>query len=96
METQSRSVSQGEEKKKDTAARMWFFARCESDAGFVAHRMVSSFLFFLFFLQYIQMAASSNFGNCFSLLIAAARLPLLPAGALQLLTQGGVLSDISQ
>ena len=46
-------------------------------------------------IKYIKMAASSNFGNCFSLLVAAAWLPFLPADALQLLVQG-LLYDISQ
>jgi len=46
-------------------------------------------------IKYIKMAASSNFGNCFSLLVAAAWLPFLPAGTLQLLAQG-LLYDISQ
>lgn len=46
-------------------------------------------------IKYIKMAASSNFGNCFSLLVAAGWLPFLPAGSLQILTQG-LLYDISQ
>ena len=46
-------------------------------------------------VKYIKMAASSNYGNCFSLLIAAGWLPFLPAGSLQILTQG-LLYDISQ
>jgi Mg2+-importing ATPase len=46
-------------------------------------------------LKYIRMAASSNFGNVFSVLIASAFLPFLPMLPLQLLVQN-LLYDISQ
>ena len=46
-------------------------------------------------LKYIKMAASSNFGNVFSVLVASAFLPFLPMLPLQLLTQN-LLYDISQ
>ncbi|MCD6045006.1 MAG: magnesium transporter ATPase [Gammaproteobacteria bacterium] len=46
-------------------------------------------------LKYIRMAASSNFGNVFSILIASLFLPFLPMLPLQLLTQN-LLYDISQ
>jgi Mg2+-importing ATPase len=46
-------------------------------------------------LKYIKMTASSNFGNVFSVLIAAAFLPFLPMLPLQLLVQN-LLYDISQ
>lgn len=46
-------------------------------------------------IKYIKMAASGNFGNCFSLLIAAAWLPFLPMRSIQLLLQN-LLYDISQ
>ncbi|GAM17678.1 hypothetical protein SAMD00019534_008530 [Acytostelium subglobosum LB1] len=46
-------------------------------------------------IKYIKMAASSNFGNVFSLLIASAWLPFIPMHPLQLLTQN-LLYDFSQ
>ena len=46
-------------------------------------------------LKYIRMTASSNFGNVFSVLIAAAFLPFLPMLPLHLLVQN-LLYDISQ
>jgi len=46
-------------------------------------------------LKYIRMAASSNFGNVFSVLIASAFLPFLPMLPLQLLVQN-LLYSISQ
>jgi len=46
-------------------------------------------------LKYIKMAASSNFGNVFSVLVASAFLPFLPMMPLQLLVQN-LLYDISQ
>lgn len=46
-------------------------------------------------IKYIKMAASSNFGNCFSLLFAAGFLPFLPIQPVQLLIQN-LLYDISQ
>ena len=46
-------------------------------------------------LKYIKMAASSNFGNVFSVLVASAFLPFLPMLPLQLLVQN-LLYDISQ
>ncbi|MGI9025267.1 MAG: magnesium-translocating P-type ATPase [Burkholderiaceae bacterium] len=46
-------------------------------------------------LKYIKMTASSNFGNVFSVLIAAVFLPFLPMLPLQLLVQN-LLYDISQ
>lgn len=50
---------------------------------------------FINMLKYIRMAASSNFGNVFSVLIASAFLPFLPMLPLQLLVQN-LLYDISQ
>jgi Mg2+-importing ATPase len=38
-------------------------------------------------IKYIKMAASSNFGNVFSVLIASAWLPFQPMTATQILTQ---------
>jgi Mg2+-importing ATPase len=46
-------------------------------------------------MKYIKMAASSNFGNVFSVLIASAFLPFLPMLPIQLLIQN-LLYDISQ
>jgi len=46
-------------------------------------------------LKYIKMAASSNFGNVFSVLLASILLPFLPMLPLQLLIQN-LLYDISQ
>lgn len=46
-------------------------------------------------LKYIKMAASSNFGNVFSVTVAASWLPFLPMSPTQLLTQN-LLYDISQ
>ncbi|KAI8872536.1 transmembrane protein, partial [Ramicandelaber brevisporus] len=46
-------------------------------------------------IKYIKMTASSNFGNVFSMLVAAAWLPFTPMTAMQLLAQN-LLYDISQ
>ena len=46
-------------------------------------------------IKYIKMAASSNFGNMFSVLGASALLPFLPMLPVQILTQN-LLYDISQ
>ncbi len=46
-------------------------------------------------IKYIKMAASSNFGNMFSMLFAAVALPFLPMLPLQILTQN-LLYDLSQ
>ncbi len=46
-------------------------------------------------IKYIKMAASSNFGNMFSMLFAAVALPFLPMTALQILVQN-LLYDLSQ
>jgi Mg2+-importing ATPase len=46
-------------------------------------------------VKYIKMAASSNFGNVFSVLVASAFLPFMPMLAIQLLIQN-LLYDISQ
>ncbi|MES2354387.1 MAG: magnesium-translocating P-type ATPase [Pseudomonadota bacterium] len=46
-------------------------------------------------LKYIKMAASSNFGNVFSVLVAGVFLPFLPMLPMQLLVQN-LLYDISQ
>lgn len=46
-------------------------------------------------VKYVKMAASSNFGNVFSVLIASAFLPFLPMLAIHLLFQN-LLYDISQ
>ncbi|HET7631604.1 MAG TPA: magnesium-translocating P-type ATPase [Gemmatimonadaceae bacterium] len=46
-------------------------------------------------LKYIRMAASSNFGNVFSVLVASVFLPFLPMLPLQLLVQN-LLYDVSQ
>ncbi len=46
-------------------------------------------------VKYIKMAASGNFGNMFSVLIASIFLPFLPMLPLQILTQN-LLTDISQ
>lgn len=40
-------------------------------------------------LKYIKMAASSNFGNIFSVLVASACIPFQPMAPIQLLTQVG-------
>jgi P-type Mg2+ transporter len=50
---------------------------------------------FVNMLKYIKMAASSNFGNVFSVLIASAFLPFLPMLPMQLLVQN-LLYDTSQ
>lgn len=46
-------------------------------------------------LKYIKMATSSNFGNIFSVTVAAAWLPFVPMAPLQLLVQN-LLYDVSQ
>jgi Mg2+-importing ATPase len=46
-------------------------------------------------IKYIKMAASSNFGNVFSVLVASIWLPFLPMLAIQLLIQN-LLYDVSQ
>ncbi len=46
-------------------------------------------------IKYLKMAASSNFGNVFSVLVASVWLPFLPMLAIQLLVQN-LLYDISQ
>jgi len=46
-------------------------------------------------MKYIKMAASSNFGNMFSVVIASAFLPFLPMLAIQILVQN-LCYDISQ
>ncbi|HXY31586.1 MAG TPA: magnesium-translocating P-type ATPase [Gemmatimonadaceae bacterium] len=46
-------------------------------------------------IKYIKMAASSNFGNVFSVLVASAFLPFLPMLPIQLLTTN-LLYDVSQ
>ncbi|MEA3247506.1 MAG: magnesium-translocating P-type ATPase [Gemmatimonadota bacterium] len=46
-------------------------------------------------IKYIKMAASSNFGNVFSVLIASAFLPFLPMLPVQMLIQN-LLYDVSQ
>ncbi|OON38595.1 magnesium-translocating P-type ATPase [Izhakiella australiensis] len=46
-------------------------------------------------IKYLNMTASSNFGNVFSVLVASAFLPFLPMLAIQLLIQN-LLYDISQ
>ena len=46
-------------------------------------------------IKYIKMAASSNFGNVFSVLVASAWLPFLPMLPIHLLIQN-LLYDISQ
>ncbi|KAG6044261.1 hypothetical protein E4U17_000624 [Claviceps sp. LM77 group G4] len=46
-------------------------------------------------IKYIKMVASSNFGNVFSILAAAAWLPFTPMDSIQLLAQN-LLYDISQ
>ncbi|KAI8089791.1 uncharacterized protein BX664DRAFT_333891 [Halteromyces radiatus] len=46
-------------------------------------------------IKYIKMAASSNFGNVFSMLVASAWLPFTPMQANQILAQN-LLYDISQ
>ncbi|MEI9532858.1 magnesium-translocating P-type ATPase [Moellerella wisconsensis] len=46
-------------------------------------------------IKYLNMTASSNFGNVFSVLIASAFIPFLPMLAIQLLVQN-LLYDISQ
>ena len=50
---------------------------------------------FVNMLKYIKMAASSNFGNVFSVLLASAFLPFLPMLPIQLLVQN-LLYDTSQ
>jgi Mg2+-importing ATPase len=50
---------------------------------------------FVNMLKYIKMAASSNFGNMFSVLVASAFLPFLPMLPMQLLVQN-LLYDLSQ
>ena len=46
-------------------------------------------------IKYIKMAASSNFGNIFSVTVASAWLPFVPMAPLQLLVQN-LMYDISQ
>ncbi|KAL1921743.1 uncharacterized protein VTP21DRAFT_10385 [Calcarisporiella thermophila] len=46
-------------------------------------------------LKYINMAASSNFGNVFSMLVASAWLPWVPMDPIQILTQN-LIYDFSQ
>lgn len=46
-------------------------------------------------IKYLNMAASSNFGNVFSVLVASAFIPFLPMLAIHLLIQN-LMYDISQ
>lgn len=46
-------------------------------------------------IKYLNMTASSNFGNVFSVLVASAFIPFLPMLAIQLLLQN-LLYDLSQ
>ncbi len=46
-------------------------------------------------MKYLNMTASSNFGNVFSVLVASAFIPFLPMLAIQLLLQN-LMYDISQ
>ena len=61
----------------------------------IRHAVIVGRISFINTLKYIKMAASSNFGNVFSVTVAASWLPFLPMSPTQLLTQN-LLYDISQ
>lgn len=67
----------------------------ENDLMVLREGVVSGRLTFGNIIKYIKMAASSNFGNMFSMLGASALLPFLPMLPLQIITQN-LLYDFSQ
>lgn len=67
----------------------------ENDLMVLKEAVLSGRVTFGNIVKYIKMAASSNFGNMFSMLGASALLPFLPMLPLQILTQN-LLYDFSQ
>lgn len=67
----------------------------EKSLLFLAEGVVEGRKTFANIIKYIKMAASSNFGNVFSVLGASAILPFLPMQSIQLLVQN-LLYDLSQ
>lgn len=85
------SVDTGAEIAKDAAD----IILTEKDLSVLGDAVITGRLTHANSIKYIKMAASSNFGNVFSLIFAAAFLPFLPMLPLQLLTQN-LLYDVSQ
>lgn len=67
----------------------------EKNLTVVTQAMIRGRITYANTIKYIKMAASSNFGNVFSMLIASAWLPFQPMEATQILTQN-LLYDFSQ
>ncbi|KAJ9099794.1 hypothetical protein QFC21_003792 [Naganishia friedmannii] len=85
------SVDSGTEIAKDAAAIILL----EKDLNCVVEGVHIGRLTLVQTLKYIKIAASSNFGNVFSVLVASAWLPYLPMTPLQILLQN-LLYDLSQ
>ncbi|KAJ7483116.1 Mg-transporting ATPase [Mycena galericulata] len=85
------SVDSGTEIAKEAADVILL----EKDLGVVADAIVEGRITFLNTIKYVKMAASSNFGNVFSILAASAWLPYQPMQPLQILVQN-LLYDFSQ
>ncbi|KAK2463002.1 hypothetical protein APHAL10511_004989 [Amanita phalloides] len=85
------SVNSGTDIAKDAADVIMM----EKSLGVIVDAVRIGRITFVNTLKYIKMAASSNFGNVFSVLIASAWLPFTPMQPIQLLTQN-LAYDISQ
>lgn len=85
------SVDSGTEIAKEAADVILL----EKSLDVVAEGVLQGRITFINTIKYIKMAASSNFGNVFSVLVASAWLPYQPMLPLQLLTQN-LLYDVSQ
>ncbi|KAK9471900.1 uncharacterized protein V1510DRAFT_436848 [Dipodascopsis tothii] len=71
------------------------FILLEKSLHVITHAIIRGRMTHANTIKYIKMAASSNFGNVFSVLIASAWLPFQPMTGNQILTQN-LLYDISQ
>ncbi|KAK2465045.1 hypothetical protein APHAL10511_003121 [Amanita phalloides] len=85
------SVNSGSDIAKDAADVIL----TEKSLGVIVDGVRIGRITFVNTVKYIKMAASSNFGNVFSVLIASAWLPFTPMQPIQLLTQN-LVYDISQ
>ncbi|KAK2462803.1 hypothetical protein APHAL10511_005194 [Amanita phalloides] len=85
------SVNSGTDIAKDAAD----IIMTEKSLGVIVDAVRIGRITFINTLKYIKMAASSNFGNVFSVLIASAWLRFTPMQPIQLLTQN-LAYDISQ
>jgi Mg2+-importing ATPase len=85
------SVNSGTDIAKDAADVIL----TEKSLGVIVDAVRIGRITFVNTLKYIKMAASSNFGNVFSVVVASAWLPFTPMLPIQLLTQN-LAYDISQ